>query len=218
MEALALLAAAYAPLIDLADGLDEERGWHATRLPGWTVRDLLFHLTTDAQRALVALGTPSDAVADTDSVSYWSNWKPGTDGAGAGRRGIRVMASAWTSVRGPAELYAETARAVLVHAARQDSASVVQTQGHLLTIDSLLRTLAVEAGVHHLDFLDAIAAPPGSAVLAEIRRTLDGLLGTPAPGTWDDTRYALTGPGREPLTDDERRELGTGAERFPLFG
>jgi hypothetical protein len=218
MNPVALLTAAYTPLIDLADGVDEQCGWAPTRLPGWTVRDLLFHLASDAQRALVALGTPSSAAADTDNISYWSHWKPGTEGADAGRRGTRIMASAWTSVRGPAGLYAETARAVLTLVAREDMSAVVETQGHRLTVESLVRTLVVEAGVHHLDLCDVVQ-PAADVVLAEIRHTLDGLLGEAAgPVFPDDTRYAFVGTGREPLSDVERAALGARASRFPLFG
>lgn len=213
-----LLAAAYAPLLEFAGHVDEEHGWFATRLPGWTVRELLFHLASDAQRALVAFGTPSDETADTDEVSYWSHWQPGTPGAEAGRRGTRIIASAWSSVRGPADLYLETARAVLVHCRRLSPEDVVVTQGHRLTVDSLLRTLVVEAGVHQLDLEAVLPVRPADAVLAEIRHVLDGLLGTEAPAHWDAARYALLGTGREPLTDDERAELGPLAVRFPLFG
>lgn len=217
-DAVALVRAAYSPLIDLADEIDEAGGWRATRLPGWTARDLFFHLAGDAQRALVAFGTPSDEPADTDEVSYWRRWEPGTEGADAGRRGTRIIASAWTSVRGPAGLYAETARAVLVQAARENTQTVITTQGHRLTIESLLRTLVVEAGVHHLDFVDVISEPPAVVVLDEVRHTLDGLLGEPAPADWGDIRYALIGTGRESLTDAERRAVGDKADRFPLFG
>ena len=146
-----LLSRAYAPLLDLADGIDEEEGWRPTSLPGWTVRDLLFHLASDAQRALVALATPAHGAADTDHVGYWEPWQPGTAGAQDGLRGTRIMASAWSSVRGPAELFAESARAVLVALGRADLSEVVRTQGRRLTVESLARSLTVEAGIHHLD-------------------------------------------------------------------
>lgn len=218
MEAISLLASAYEPLIRFADRVDERQGWSATNLPGWTARDLLFHLAGDCQRALVALATPDDGAPDTDDVSYWSHWEPGTPGAQAGLRGTRIMASAWTSVRGPAGLYAETARAVLVAAARADLDSTVATQGHRLTVRALVSTLAVEAAVHHLDLEPVLRDRPADAVLAEVRRVLDGLLGSPAPLSWDDARYALVGTGRQELTDAERCELGERAGRFPLFG
>lgn len=218
MEALELLTAAYQPLCKLSGDISDDQGWLPTALPGWTVRDLLFHLASDAQRALVAFGTPADGPPDTDEISYWTAWKPGTDGAAAGLRGTRIIASAWTSVRSIAELFADTARATLELAARVHAQSVVQTQHRRLTVDSLLRTLAVEAGVHHLDMGGLMPGNPASVVLAEVRRTLDGLLGEAVPLAWDDVRYIRVGTGRADLTEDERHKLGALADRFPLFG
>lgn len=216
MDPVDLLQAAYHPLVSFATELDEERGWAQTALPGWTARDLLLHLATDAQRALVALATPAFGPADTDEVSYWSAWRPGTEGARSGVRGTRIMASAWTSVRGPADLYAETARAVLVQATRSELEDVVVTQDRRLTVASLLRTLAVEAAVHHLDL--RLPEPPAAAALAEVRHVLQGLLGAPLPADWDDVRCALVGTGRAALSPEERAALGPGADSLPLFG
>jgi hypothetical protein len=213
-----LLAEAYEPVLALAEDVDEQQGWAATLLPGWTVRDLLLHLASDCQRALVALATPSRGPADTDEVTYWTAWRPGADAAQSGLRGTRIMASAWTSVRGPAGLLVETAHAVLNVARDADPDAVVSTQGHSMRVASLLHTLAVEAAVHHLDLEPVLPEPPRPAVLAEVRRVLDGLLGTPAPAEWDDVRYARTGTGRLPLTAAERAALGASVERFPLFG
>lgn len=218
MRAVDLLADAYRPVLEFAERVDEEQGWVPSHLPGWTVRDLLFHLAADCQRALVALATPSAEPADTNEVTYWSGWKPGTEGAAAGLRGTRIMASAWGSVRGPADLYVETGRAVLRAAANADPSAVVVTQSRRLTVDSLLSTLAVEAAVHHLDLEPALPDPPSAAALAEIRRVLDGLLGTSAPKEWDPVRYARIGTGRLGLAADERAVLGPLADRFPLFG
>jgi hypothetical protein len=218
MDAVTQLAAAYRPLLALAGSIDDDQGWAPTLLPGWCVRDLIFHLASDCQRALVALATPVAEPPDTDEVSYWSRWQPGTEGAQAGLRGTRIMSSAWSSVRGPAGLYVETAHAVLVAAGRADATSVVGTQGHRLTVDALLHTLTVEAAVHHLDLAPVLPEPPADEVLAAVRHVLDGLLREPAPAHWDVVRYVRLGTGRAELTDDERRELGALAGRFPLFG
>ncbi len=112
MTSVDLLTDAYQPLLSFAAQVTEPQGWTPSLLPGWTVRDLLLHLAADCQRALVALATPSAEEVDTDEISYWSQWKPGTEGAQAALRGTR-----W---RVPA-------------------------------VDALLRTLAVEAAIHHLD-------------------------------------------------------------------
>ena len=62
----------------MIEPLDDATGWQPTRCAGWTVRDLVYHLVGDAQRALVAVHTPTAAEADVDAVTYWANWKPGT--------------------------------------------------------------------------------------------------------------------------------------------
>lgn len=218
MDGAELVREAYEPLVAFAAEVDEPTGWRPTELPGWAVRDLIFHLLGDAQRALVALARPSRQRCDTDEISYWRGWQPGTDGAQAGLRGVRIQASAWSSVRGPADLYVETAEAVLAVADRADPTGSITTQGHVMTVDALLRTLAVEAAVHHLDLSPALATRPADTVLGEVRRVLDGLLGQPAPAEWDDVRYARLGTGRSPLAPAERDALGPLADRFPLFG
>ena len=187
------------------EDLDEDTGWAADRCAGWTVRDLIWHLLSDTQRALVALHTPADGTADVDAVSYWVEWRPGTPGAEAGRRGTRIMASAWSGVRSIADLYDETARAVLVAAEELPGDELVHTQGKVLSVDALLSTLAVEATMHHLDLG---LGTPTAAGLTEVRRVLDGLLGS---GGADRRRRALRprrdGPSRA------RRGRGSRARR-----
>ncbi len=209
-----ILAAAYQPLLTLMPSLDDELGWRATRCTGWTVRDLVYHLLTDAQRALVALHSPTAGPVDVDEVTYWRSWQPGTEGADAGRRGTRIMASAWTSVRSIADLYAETASAVLEAADEHRGDHRVTTQGKTITTDALLHTLAVEATIHQLDLQLGEPSPQG---LQAVRHVLDGLLGQPA-SIGDDTRYALVGTGRAVLTPAEAALLGPAAHRLPLFG
>ena len=215
--ALGLLVDASTPLIDLAHTADEPVGWTPSRLPGWTTRDLLFHLASDAQRALVALFSPASEPT-TDEIDYWRPWTPGTAESAAGLRATRTMASQWSSVRGPADLFRETARAALRAARAADPADVVSTQGRALTVDALLRTLAVEAAVHHLDLEPVVPEPPASSVLVEVRRVLEALLGRSVPTHWDNARWARLGTGRESPTDDESKELGSSADRLPLFG
>ncbi len=83
-----------------------------------------------------------------------------------------------------------------------------------------MATLAVEAAVHYLDLNVGLSAapPPDPLSLALVRRVLDGLLGTPLPGPWDDISYALKGTGRVPVTPADRAEIGPLADRLPLFG
>lgn len=214
MDGRDLLGDCLTRLLRDLSGLDDRAGWRATRCAGWSARDLLFHLLGDAQRALVALHCLAPGPPDVDAVTYWRPWQPGTPGADANRRGTRIMASAWSVVDPLVALYTETAQALLVAAEERSPDDLVATQGHVLTVDDLCCTVAVEATMHHLDFERGV---PSAAGLGAVRRVLDGLLGWSAPLA-DDQRYALVGTGRLPLSAEERDLLGAGADALPLFG
>lgn len=216
-DGLDALRCAYADLSEIVAGLDEPASWRPTRCAGWAVRDLVFHLLGDAQRALVALATPSAGPADRDAVTYWTDAPGGPDPDSRGLRATRTMASAWR-LSGLVDTYVETAEAVVALAARARPDDLVATQGHVLRVGDLLATLTVEAVVHHLDLLLDLDRPgPAPASLAVVRTTLDGLLGRPAPGGWDDETWVLLGTGRRASTADERTALGADADRLPLL-
>jgi hypothetical protein len=217
--ALTSLSASYAALGAAARAADDDMSWQPTRCAGWVVRDLLFHCLCDAQRGLVALHTPATGEPDRDSVTYWQGWQSNSAGAANGRRYGRVNASLFSDFDQLRELYLETATALVQCATGIDLDIPIRTQGHVLAAADLLRTLAVEATLHHLDLPAALTelAAPSAAGVAEVRRTLDGLLGHPADPDWDDIRYALVATGRAAPTADERQQLGTDAKRLPLF-
>ncbi|MET7275558.1 maleylpyruvate isomerase N-terminal domain-containing protein [Streptomyces flaveolus] len=206
---------AYGALAEVVRPLGDDESWLPTGCAGWAVRDLVFHLLGDAQRALVALHTPVGEQPDRDAVTYWRDWAPDPAGAADGRRWNRVAASMFLDFGQLKESYLETAAA----AATADSHRRVRTQGHVLTAGDLLTTLGVEATVHHLDLTVALAAAPGPspAGLTAVRATLDGLLGRLVPLDWSDEHYARAATGRAGLTEDERQVLGADAHRFPLF-
>ncbi len=213
-----VLRAAYGDVVGAVRhiGTDE---WLPTGCAGWSVRDLVFHLRGDAQRALVALATPAGTAPDTDAVSYWASWRPDTPEARDGLRTTRIGASVYATLTPLLDGYEETAQAVAYAAAHTDPGLAVRTQGHVIRVEDLVRTLIVEVAVHHLDLVVALDRPgPSAATLRPVREALDGLLGTPSPVPWDDVAYARAGTGRVPLTDGERALLGPLADRFPLFG
>ncbi len=220
------LAAGYATVTGAVGHLTEAELMIPSRCAGWTVGDVLYHLLTDARRALRTFATPGTDPVDVDDVSYWRPFSPGSGHAfelggaeaAAQARHVRVVASAY-----PPDVlvweWRETSEAAC-RAARGCPHETVGTQGHVLRTADFVATLAVEAAVHLLDIAGGLpdAPPPDPASLALVRRVLDGLLGARPPVDWDDRTYALKGTGRLALTDVERTALGSLASRFPLFG
>ena len=220
-EPLAGLTVAYTDVAAIAVSLSEAESWRATGCPGWAVRDVIFHLLGDAQRALVALATPAPAdgssSADRDSVTYWIDAPGAPDPDSRGLRAVRTMASAWRLDHLVAT-YAETAHAVLALAARTPLDGLVATQGHVLRVSDFLDTLTVEAVLHQLDLLRELDRPaPDGRALAVVRATVDGLLGRPGPVAGDGLTWIRIATGRQPLTAQDRAALGADAERMPLL-
>ncbi len=222
--ALGALAGGYRGVTALVTGLDEADFMRPSRCAGWAVVDVLYHLLCDAQRALVALATPTDARADTDFITYWRYFAGGPApslAAARQARSTRIAAASWDRPAALVALWQETTEAAVRAAAAVPANSRLTTQGHVLALPDLLASFAVEAAVHHLDMtLDLPdAAEPDADALALTRRTLDGVLGsgTVRP-SWSDPEYALKGTGRLGLDAAERRLLGASADQFPLFG
>ena len=220
------LESTYENITALADGLTDAGLMLPSRCAGWAIGDVLYHQLLDARRALRTFASPAADPPDTDAVSYWRSYGPdsgehealGAAQAAAHARHVRIVASAYP----PGALaweWRETAAAGC-RAARACPHPAVATQGHVLSTADFIATLAVEAAVHYLDMTAGLpsAPPPDPASLALVRRVLDGLLGTPMPGDWDDATYALKGTGRLPVAAQERSVIGALADRLPLFG
>ena len=214
-----LLATTYGAFAGVLSDVDDDASWQPTGCRGWAVRDLTFHCVSDAQRALVALHTPTDDDPDLDAVSYWADWGSDPVGDAHGRRHTRVMGGmfgVWPQLR---DLHAETTAAAVDAASRAAPGALVRTQGHVLRVDDLLSTLTVEATIHHLDLVTDLPGAPGptAAGLHEVRRALDALLGLPTSPGWPAERYVRVATGRATPTEVEVRELGGAADRLPVF-
>lgn len=197
-----------------------------TRCHGWTVADLVHHLTEDARRALVALATPAEAPSTRTFVTYWSSREPGVAAPDWESAERAAAASAWAGRRAASvarepgllvELWRETSAAAVRAALAAPPAGLVTTQGQVLRVPDLLITLATEAIVHHLDLLLGLPPAPEPAV-----STLDGLLARHGaavrPRDWDVEDYLLKGAGRLALSQADRTALGAAAGAFPLLG
>ena len=191
--------------------LDEAAYDVPTRAAGWCVRDLLFHQLLDAQRALVALASPTEARRDVDAVSYWAPFHPAAGDGGRGHAAfVRAAAAAYRTGAGSPGSGARRRGRRCARRGRRDPRTRVRTQGHVLTVADLVSTLVVEATVHLLDLTvelpDAPAPPP--AALRHTRGVLEASYGGPLPAAWDDTEAVLRGTGRLPADDP----------RLPLLG
>lgn len=222
---IAMLDRCYRLVTDTVATLDADGFDLPTRAEGWTIRDLLFHQLLDAQRALVALATPTDAEPDVDDVSYWLPFQPGAvdgavDWAGAARAHaefVRAAAAAYAAPESLVDHWRTTSGAAVRAAAATDRDGRLRTQGHVIAVGDLVGTLVVEATVHHLDLSLELPSAPDAEALAYTVSVLERLLGRPLPAGWDQETAVLRATGRLPLDDSARAELGP-AERWPLLG
>jgi hypothetical protein len=214
-----LLESVYALISHAVRDPDSGRLNQATRTSAWTVRELLFHLLLDAQRALVAFSSPADGLADVDNVTYWLPFRPANgDGGRAHAEYVTRAAAAYSSSQVLVEQWSETSAAA-AWAGRRELVEIVSTQGHRLHRRDLIDTLIVEAAIDFLDLTLNLVAPPAPAsALLRVRKVLDGLLGAELKLEWDDVEYALKGTGQVVLTAVDRNRLGDLALKFPLLG
>jgi uncharacterized protein (TIGR03083 family) len=221
-DVVATLDATYSSVTAIVTPLDDQALLLPSGCAGWSIADLLFHLTLDAQRALVALASPVTTPPDVDSVTYWRAF-PGVGEPDAARdhaQWVRRSAAAFNRPSGIVPLWTRTAGAAVRAAAAADPDRRITTQDHVLTVADFLATLVTEATIHHLDlivFLPDAAGPPDDA-LASTRSTLDDLaLPDGLLDTWSDRDAILKGAGREPLTPADQAALGGRAALFPLI-
>jgi hypothetical protein len=217
-EPVELLRRTLGDLAAALEAVTEPQSWEPTGCAGWSVLDLGFHLLEDAHRALVDLATPAEGPPDTDAVGYWRPGRPSPHD-GDDLWSTRATASVQGGIARIARRHREAAEAVVVAAGRLAMDDVVRSQGAVMTVADDLSTMIVEAAIHHLDLVVRLDRPgPSEPALAEARRILEGLLVGPMPTRWDDATVARRGTGREPLTAEDRAELGPRAAAFPLFG
>ena len=197
-----LLGEVYGAVTDLVTGLDEPDWERRTRAAAWNVRELLFHQLLDAQRALVAFATPSDAEPDVDEATYWAAFRPGEDewSTAHARFVVRAVA-AYEKSQWLLEQWTITSAAAVRAAAAADPAGRVSTQGHVLAVPDFVSTLVVESTIHLLDATLELPGGPPAAALAHTRRVLERIKGGPLTEGADDAAAILCATGRLPSRD-----------------
>jgi mycothiol maleylpyruvate isomerase-like protein len=217
----AAVAIAYSGITDVVADLDDMDLLLPSGCRGWSIADLLLHVTLDAQRALVALATPADEPADVDFVSYWRGFPGDPEAALAHGQWVRRSAAAYQRPSGIVGHWTETSAAAARAAAEAGPARRVATQGHVLTVPDFLITLVTEAVIHHLDAIVSLpdAAGPSPEPVALALATLRGLAAPEGvPARWSEREALLKGTGRAELDAADRRALGDRAAAFPLLG
>jgi uncharacterized protein (TIGR03083 family) len=220
---VAALRAAYAGVTAVVSDLEDDDLLLPSGCRGWTVCDLLLHLSLDPQRALVAFATPAGGPADVDFISYFRAFPGSGDAAAAMAHAqwVRRTSAAFNRPRGVVERWTETAAAAGYAAGRADPAAFIRTQNLVLAVPDFVTTLVTEAVIHHLDLIVSLpdAPEPAPEAVAVALSTVDGLAGSEGlPAGWSEREALLKGAGREELTASDREVLGERAALFPLLG
>jgi uncharacterized protein (TIGR03083 family) len=217
------LNAAYTGITAIVAPMSDHDLLRPTGCRGWTIADLVLHVTGDAQGALVAFASPTSEPADVDFVTYWHKF-PGVgdpSAAAAHAQWVRRTAAAFDQPRGVLRVWSETTPAAVRAARAFDPGRRLTTQGHVFTLPDFLSVLVTEAVIHHLDLIAELpgASEPDPAAAALARATLDGLAGVGGlPAEWETREALLKGTGRAELTDADHALLGDRAKAFPLLG
>jgi uncharacterized protein (TIGR03083 family) len=204
----------------VVESLVEEDFDRPTRLPAWTIRELLAHLWIEVRAISECLDRLPPAQATIDAIDYWRSYDPDAEGGPIADEAKELAAS----VGSAAELAAgwgETWRRAVQVATMHDGNRPVFEDGLALTLNDFLITRVIEATVHGLDLARALGLPPWATVngLADTVATLEGLLGIRAPSAlaWGEVSFVEKGTGRQPLTASEQVILGELTGRFPLL-
>ena len=213
------LHAAYSGVTAVVADLDDLDLLLPSGCRGWTISDLLLHLSLDPQRALVAFATPADGPPDVDHVSYFRSY-PASGDAVAHAQWVRRTAAAFTHPSGIVERWTETATAVGYVVSNADPAGFIRTQNLVLAVPDFVATLVTEAVIHHLDLVVSLpdAPEPAPEATAIALATMDGLAGSDGlPAHWSEREALLKGSGREELSAEDQDVLGDRTEFFPLL-
>ena len=217
-------------LTTLTSGVSAADFARSTRCPGWTVAELVAHCEGMLLRLVGENARDVGGEPEIDRVGYYGYDPHGPreheDPSVTFSEVIRARVIGEVAGRTPEQLQEAlraSVRSVLEGVAGIPADRVIRRTGHPpMRFEEFVAVRVLEFGVHTMDIAHALDRPERVHPTAEpvITGILDGLLGEALPEglEWDATRYILTGTGRRPLSDDDRRRLGELAGRFPLLG
>jgi uncharacterized protein (TIGR03083 family) len=218
-----LAAAQVEVLTEAVAGLSDADLVAGTGCAGWLVAHLLVHVRLGLEEMTGSFAEPADPAkpVDRDYVSYWRDFPAATEPVTFGTvRWHWANASAYSVASEFRRHFADTARAA-AGTSRYAPAGRFRFQQYIMAAEDILATWAVELVLHHLDLIARLPGErpgPLPEAVALTTRTLDAMLGSERPPSWDDVTYALKGTGRASLDAPEREFLGPRAGRYPAFG
>lgn len=189
--------------------LDHVRGpWQArrTRLPAWSLGELVAHLARGAARVAAYLAEAPPATLEVGWLDYWRRARE-LDPAAIAARSRQEAATAR-----PEELrdrFAATWRGAVEAARVAGPGRLLPSPVGAMRLDHYLTSRVVEVTVHGLDVraslgLEEVATPQGLVVTCAV---LEGLAGGRPPDLEEDVGFVLAATGRRPH----------GAAGFPLL-
>lgn len=202
------------------EGLSDDDFLAATRCRGWCVADLVVHVHLGLQEMLLGFLTPTKALPDTDSATYWTGSAPGQDDE-AGPLGqvrfVRLLAAAYSRPSGLVAHLRPTVAAVVL-ATTELAPGSVASQGRVLRTGDFLAIWAAELAIHQLDLgRELDISPPAPSAAAMARQTVEALAGGAFGVGWSDAEVILVGTGRIMPTASQRAALGSMVDRLPVL-
>jgi hypothetical protein len=219
-----LFGPALVGLLRAVQSLGEEDFALPSGCPGWTVRDLLFHLVVGAEDVLITLVTPADADSPRhgDALDYWAAvTRPGKDSAGRDTETttsrnpldaqIPRIAAAYLSPDLLRDHQLEIGGAAARAAGRSDADELLLNGDQVLRTDDFLASYVLEWTLHHLDLLAHLPSGtdpgPGGAPLAASRQAVEAIIGRELPTSLADADALRIATGRRSPTPEEHRVL-----------
>lgn len=176
-----------------------------TRLPEWSVQQLLAHLVRGIERIDAYLTAPIPPTPQIDWLGYWHQVREVGDPAGIARR-AREFADR-VNDRPVLTVWRTTWTTAVEEAAACEPDRLLTSPFGPMRLDHYLTTRVFETTVHGLDLrvalgLEEVATPLGLEVTAAV---LEGLLAAPRPVDLerDDIAFVLAATGRTDHLDPD---------------
>lgn len=201
-----------AAFLRAVDGLSEYELLGGSRCHGWTRLDVVVHVTAGWQDMLSGLVSTVDSEPTVDAASYWSAFASQYAGEDPilSLMAQRRRSSVYTRPASAKSQLKDVAAAVLRGVAGLGG-KTHEWQGHVFAAGDFAAVWAVEDVVHHLDL--EVEEPPPSSALGVARATVEALLGSALPPSWDDQDATLIGTGRSPVPSG----FETLSDRLPVL-